>query len=190
LRGPLLVGLAETVQQIDNWMFVFSTTDAIGTTWQRVHPGFGVPYEITDVNLKTSSLQYDAFGRQVKAVAPSRVTTDIAYRSCAPYGMCVRTTTSADGFEEVFTDRLGQTVRTVTKDFRANDILTDRTYDKLGRLAIANHPRFADETAVVAARLTYDNAGRVTSSCRQGTALCTTTTYDGLRRRSATRIVR
>lgn len=166
--------------------YAAKTTDPEGHVTERlVEPGFGVVYKETDVNsggirLDTTS-QYDGFGRLVNVTRPDGTWTSVTRdgpTTCAPYGVCTTTQTSAGGKQIERADKLGQVVRAVTSGL-SGDVWTDVEYDDRGRVAATLQPRYVTGPAYYAARYTYDTADRVTKVCQHDATKCKTTTYNG-----------
>lgn len=179
----------ETKYDEKEGMFVVESKNALGqTTSRKVHPGLGVEYSVTDENGLTTTRRYDRFGRLRLTKKPDGTATAVNYEFCAvngiPYGMCINTSSSDRNFTGIRVDKLGQEVRKVSLGFKGQLSNVDSRYDNRGRLAEVSRPYFEGATQKFrAAQNEYDNANRITSSCRDK-GKCQKTEYRALTVRS------
>lgn len=195
---------------------VTSVSDLVGRRGgTTIDPGLAVATSETDADDRTTYHQLDGFGRHLRTERPDGTWRETAYRrpgDAALHGLhadrcrgvahtdahfaLVEVSTASDGSTAVrCLDRLGRARRTGTLGFGNRWSYVDTVFDSDGafphdrfpeRAYQVSRPHLDTEAVVVAARVDYDGAGRVTSSCtaRPGATAqvtaCTRTFYDGL----------
>ena len=164
---------------------------------------FGLVKTLTDPNNRTTTLTYDAFGREERRETPDGVVIETSCGSCADSGvdcsavagtgsdasvtpvMRIKETskTAAETGKPAIThttwrylDKLGRTIRTESESFEgAARIRRDTRYDARGRVRLASQPYYSNETAHHR-EYAYDARGRVLSETRPDNGV-TTMTY-------------
>ena len=145
---------------------------------------FGLVKTLTDPNNRTTTLKYDAFGRETQRTTPDQVIITTAYQSCADSGVDCAAVAGGGTDASVtpvmrikesspiapatwrYLDKLGRTIRTETEGFALNTrVRRDTRYDARGRVERASQPHYSNETAHYR-EYTYDIRGRVLSETR------------------------
>lgn len=157
--------------------FATAVTNAKSQTTAQSHDeATGNRISLTDANQLTMEWSYDGWGRKLSESRPDGTSTTWAYRQCVvdclngAVSVTVQRnwlgstqTTQTTVPTEVFTDSLGREVLTRTWGFTGAEVLIERRYDTLGRLAQTALPRF-DGSAAVWTYFDQDDLGRVTET--------------------------
>ena len=182
----IMPGRPVATQWSEDGRFIVCTTNALGhtssTEWDAE---LGVPLRQTDANGMTTRCWYDNFGNVTRQSSPLDSVNIVrawvkATTADAPALAVAYTLTTSPGkpFEQVFIDKLGRRLRTVTQGMDGRKIFSDVEYNHLGQVARASDPYFGGD-AVYWHTMTYDAMGRtVATTAPDGTSV--TVQYDGL----------
>lgn len=193
LTGTLLSRTTSTIYDAKG-RFPENVSNALGHPEVRASdPGSGAQTSLTGPNSLKTQWTVDGFGRVLTELRADGNETRKYVKQCGvdcPLGAAIAQVTEqfrgADRIavpEVSFLDSAGHVLRKQTWGFDGRAIVSDQTYDSLGRVYEAEHPRFVNDTAYLASRQTYDELNRVrtvTTWDEQGTAQTLSNQYAGL----------
>ncbi|MBI3712208.1 MAG: hypothetical protein HY253_04485 [Burkholderiales bacterium] len=155
--------------------------------------GTGAHTRLTGPNGLTTTWSINAFGQVTKELRADGNETRLYVKDCqasCPMGAkIVKISEQFNGANRTsvpqlaFLDQAGHILRTQTYGYDGKVIVTDQSYDALGRPETVYHPRFATDTAYQATHTQYDYLDRIAVSTQydtDGTSLSTTYDYQGL----------
>ena len=137
----------------------------------QVDPRFGVAAQVTDANDRTTTIDYDSFGREVSRTNADNVTFTTQYDVCSLV-VCesvngvlpsyrVRTSSPITPISETYVDSLGRVLRTATESFDGSTwIYQDTYYDNRGRIDRVTQPYFVGQPMYLT-QFHYDLRDRV-----------------------------
>jgi len=142
--------------------------------WQAIQPAFGVVVATQDLNGVSTGVSIDDLGRPLTTTGDGQAAVNTAY---APHtdaaakmdGLIVTslTETGAPGKMSktvTVTDQLGRNVSSSATGYDGIDVITARSYDHVGRLAIQTRPYKAGSNPAGVSLYYYDNLGRPTET--------------------------
>jgi RHS repeat-associated protein len=142
--------------------FLAYVSDPLSFTEQYAyHPSFGVLVGFRDENNNTTQWQLDGFGRARTEKPPDGANLTISYlrSSATDY----RVTARQAGGQEITSliNRFGLESNYTRRGFDGRQILIDKDYDSVGRLARISNPYFAGTSPSTFTSVTYDALGRL-----------------------------
>ncbi len=184
-EGNVATARTETARDFADGRYRETLANAVGHEETLTYDArFGLVKTLTDPNNRTTTLKYDAFGRETGRTTPDQVVITTAYESCADSGVDCAAVAGAGTDASVtpvmriketspiapatwrYLDKLGRTIRTETEGFALNTrVRRDTRYDARGRVERASQPHYSNETAHYR-EYTYDIRGRVLSETR------------------------
>lgn len=161
-----------------NGRYMLTDTDALShTTTYAGYNKFGKPATVTDYRNRVTSYTYDAWGN-VSAVSYPDGSTEQTTRTWGGIG-CYLVTRTASGKPQTIThyDALDREVRNSVKRFNGQAQLTDKEYDRYGRVSRMSLP-FRGSSAAYWNTYTYDSYNRLTK-IQEASGRVTTWAYSG-----------
>lgn len=144
------------------------------SSWQAVHPAFGIPVVTLDLNGVTTSTSHDDLGRPVRIETTAAPRVDLSYQQYVNTqggmgGLKVVTDTQTrlapkleTNTARTVTDQVGRTRVSEVEGFDGATITTTTGYDSLGRVATQSRP-YTGATAPGSTTYGYDSLDRPTS---------------------------
>lgn len=182
----IMDGRANITLWSDDGRFIVSSTNPMGHTSSTIwDTALGVPLQQTDANGMVTRYRHDDFGNLISQSSPRDTirTTHLWVRDNTPDApplavAYTQTTSTGKPDEQVFIDKLGRTIRTVTQGMDGRKIYSDVEYNHLGQVARSSDPYFAGDS-VYWHTFTYDAMGRtISTTASDGTSV--TVQYNGL----------
>ncbi|MCY3818279.1 MAG: Ig-like domain-containing protein [Gammaproteobacteria bacterium] len=182
LKGATTGGRAESASNFVDKRYPGKLTNAAGhsetLTWDA---RFGLVATRTDANGRTTTLAYDAFGREKRRETPDGAVIETFYERCSAT-TCAAVSTGTDSVQPVmrirrtstigpttwrYLDKLGRTIRTESEGFAANSrVRRDTVYDARGRVRLSSRPHYRTGGTAHYFKYAYDVRGRVLSETR------------------------
>lgn len=192
-NGQLIESLISTKIYDSQGRFQLSQTNALGHTSSATYdPVLGLPLTITDANGRTTTFEYDGFGRKTKETYADGNWTALDYRLCSNDTTIMPNLPNTPVHAKTFIykqasnhpptitwyDMLGREIRTQGVGFNGTPFYTDIEYNISGKIISNSVPYFMNTTPSWTYHY-YDGLGRDTLSVHPGNRL-SRTQHNGL----------
>ena len=176
--------------QYDQGRYLQTTINALGHITREVvsRNRFGRPTEVLDINGVSTTIGYDAFGREyVRSDATGAWSWTGRKRCDELAGECptgaeyrVEEQLAGGGKSRTYYDRLQRPIREATLGFGGQWVVQDSRYDIQGRLIEQSTPYFENQSPAGWTTQQYDLLGRVVETTQPDGTLGQSTDYQGL----------